>query len=285
MSNITINGKRYNAKELSDEALRFVADFAKNIRIEQPLPKDTDFTEAEDKEAQTQLRAMLALPSEMVNVMLAAFCAKHLSTMANILRTSSLQTQPKAFSTYVQVLSLLPEATQEPYWRMFLSSPESNGIPNIVGNAFVQGIQWRRPSGPGFICGAMIELLFWCDTDQGDDKKASMDSEVRKGIGRKTRAIKQTEGYQQLDQRQQLQIDRLDGILNVIEHMPGNAYLASTKDGLLGNIEGICGNEECDEDATMRCARCKSVEYCGSRCQSKHWKKDHKMRCFERVTG
>ncbi|KAG8705556.1 hypothetical protein FRC08_001616 [Ceratobasidium sp. 394] len=257
---------------------------AKNTRIDQPLPLDTDLTESEDKESQTQLRAMLALPPEVVGLMWAAFCARHLNKMATILRTLSLEKQPKAFATYVQIMSLFPEPSAEPYWRMFLRSPASNGITNIVGNAFAQGVQWRRPSGPGFICGALIELLFWCDTSQGDDKKASMDSATRKAVARKTRGLKASDGFQQLDGRQQIEIERLDGILNAIEHLPGDSYLSSTKDSLAGQVDHQCGNEDCDEEPTERCAKCKSVEYCSRSCQSKHWKKEHKVRCFERLS-
>jgi hypothetical protein len=49
-------------------------------------------------------------------------------------------------------------------------------------------------------------------------------------------------------------------------------------------VDDQCGNEECDEEPTMRCAKCKSVEYCGRECQSKHWKKEHKVRCFEKLS-
>jgi len=284
MSSITIRGKKYDTKELSAEAVGFTNDLAKKARIDEPLPADTDFNESEDKAVQTQLRAMIVLPPEVIGLMWAAFCAKHLSKMAIILRSLSLEKQPKAFATYVQIISLLPEAQHEPYWRMFLRSSDSDRIPNIVGNAFAQGVEWRRPSGPGFICGAIIELLFWCDPAQGDDKKASIDAEIRTAIARKTRAFKSSSTLQQLDQRQQAGIERLDGILNVIEQMPGDTYLVSTRDHLTGQVDDQCGNEECFEEPTMRCTKCKSVEYCGRECQSIHWKKEHKVRCFERLS-
>ncbi|KAG8710324.1 hypothetical protein FRC09_000186 [Ceratobasidium sp. 395] len=284
MSSITIRGKKYDATELTNEALKFTDDLATKIYITRPLPPDMDFTESDDKEAQTQLRAMLALPPEMVGLMWAAFCARHLTKMAKILHTLSLEKQPKAFATYIQVMSLFPEPKSEPYWRMFLRSSDSDGISNIVGNAFAQGVEWRRPSGPGFICGAIIELLFWCNTEQGDDKKASMDSKIRKAVARKTRAIKSSDAHQQLDMRQQVEIERLDGILNVIEVMPGDTYLTSTKQSLVEEIDYQCGNEDCDDTPIERCGKCKSVEYCGRSCQSKHWKKEHKVRCFERLS-
>ncbi|KAG9124556.1 hypothetical protein FRC07_011143 [Ceratobasidium sp. 392] len=301
MSSITVRGRKYDAKEISNEAITFADDFAKKTYITQPLPANTDFTEAEDKEAQTQvcahlsrraivsypphkLRAMLVLPPEVVGLMWAAFCARHINKMATALRNLSLEKQPKAFATYIQIMSLFPEARSEPYWRMFLRSSDSDGIANIVGNAFAQGVEWRRPSGPGFICGAIIELLFWCNTQQGDDKRASMDSKIRKAVARKTRAIKASDAFPRLDGRQQMEIERLDGILNVIDLMPEDTYLASTRDGLAGQVDGQCGNEDCDNPPTERCAKCKSVEYCGRSCQSKHWKKEHKVRCFERLS-
>ncbi|KAJ1303896.1 hypothetical protein OPQ81_008308 [Rhizoctonia solani] len=170
-----------DSEAFRNEAILFTDMMAKNARLDEPLPADQDFSEAEDKEIQSQLQAMDILPQEAKSVMWAAFCAKHVSKLARNLRDLSLETQPKAFSTYVQILSLLPEASEEPYYRMFLSSPESRLLSNLIGNNFARGILWRNPSGPGFICGLLIELLFWCDTAEGDDKKSPMDASVHAG--------------------------------------------------------------------------------------------------------
>lgn len=222
---------------------------------------------------------MYVLPQKMISIMWAAFCAKHVSKLAKILRELSLDTQPKAFSTYIQILSLFGEASREPYYRMFLTSPDCEGLTNVIGKAFVQGVKWRHPSGPGFICGLIIELLFWCNTAEGDDKKSAMDADLRKRVAEKIKLLKANNGFARLGIQQRADIERLDGILNIIEEMPEDFYLRSTRDHLLGQMD-CCGNEECAEEPTMRCARCKTVEYCGKECQAKHWKGGHKVRCF-----
>ncbi|KAF8674619.1 MYND finger [Rhizoctonia solani] len=193
-----------------DEAISFTDMMAKNARLDEPLPAGQDFSEAEDKELQTQLRAMDILPREAKSIMWAAFCAKHVGKLANNLRELSVETQPKAFSTYVQILSLLPEAAEEPYYRIFLSSPDSRLLANLVGNAFSRSILWRSPSGPGFICGLLIELLFWCDTSEGDDKKSSMDASTRRRVARKIASIKSHSNFQYLPVTQKADIERLD---------------------------------------------------------------------------
>ncbi|CAE6467097.1 unnamed protein product [Rhizoctonia solani] len=279
MSTITINGRTMDVQAFRDEAISFTDMMAKNARLDEPLPAGQDFSEAEDKELQTQLRAMDILPREAKSIMWAAFCAKHVGKLANNLRELSVETQPKAFSTYVQILSLLPEAAEEPYYRIFLSSPDSRLLANLVGNAFSRSILWRSPSGPGFICGLLIELLFWCDTSEGDDKKSSMDASTRRRVARKIASIKSHSNFQYLPVTQKADIERLDGVLTVIEQMPEDFYLKSTRDHLLSRAD-CCGNEGCAEEPTTRCARCRSVQYCGKKCQTKHWKNGHKVRCF-----
>jgi hypothetical protein len=286
MSTININGRNMNAQALNAEAVSFTNLLARAARLDDPLPTGHDLSESEDKEIQAQvcdrkrprictdspkIQAMYVLPKEAISLMWAAFCARHAGKLAKNLRELSLETQPKAFATYVQILSLLPEASHEPYYRIFLSSPESKQLPNIIGNAFAQGIQWRHPSGPGSICGLLIELLFWCDTTEGDDKKSSMDADVRKRVAHKTKLLKSSNNFQQLNIMQRADIERLDGVLEVIELMPGDLYLRSTREQLMGQVD-CCGNEECDKSPTMRCAKCKSVGYCGRECQAKHWK-------------
>ncbi|KAG8713992.1 hypothetical protein FRC11_010259, partial [Ceratobasidium sp. 423] len=187
-----------DAEAFRDEAITFTDMMAKNARLDEPLPTGQDFSEAEDKEIQTQIQAMDILPQEAKSIMWAAFCAKHASKLAKNLRELSLEAQPKAFSTYVQILSLLPEAAHESYYRMFLSSPDSRLLTNLIGNAFTRGIAWKRPSGPGFICGLLIELLFWCDAAEGDDKKSPMDASIRRRVARKITSIKANSNFQYL---------------------------------------------------------------------------------------
>ena len=38
---------------------------------------------------------------------------------------------------------------------------------------------------------------------------------------------------------------------------------------------------ECFPEKLMHCAKCKSVWYCGRKCQLEHWKDGHKMDCVK----
>ncbi|KAF6149080.1 hypothetical protein GIB67_018658 [Kingdonia uniflora] len=44
-----------------------------------------------------------------------------------------------------------------------------------------------------------------------------------------------------------------------------------------GSVEGEC--VICGGSGTKRCSGCKTVRYCSARCQSKHWKAGHKLKC------
>ena len=92
---------------------------------------------------------------------------------------------PFQISTLIQVLSLLPDPKTEPYFRRFIQSPQYADLPTIVADGFVQGIQWKRPSGPGQICGLIIHFLLWGNSTKGDDGKASIDADVRTKLAEK----------------------------------------------------------------------------------------------------
>lgn len=218
----------------------------------------------------------------MASFVWSPFCANYLSKMATVLRSLSPEKQPKAFATYIQILSLLPEPVTEPYWRIFLRSSASDGLANLIGDAFARGaIYYRRPSD---ICGLIIELMFWCDSTKGDDQKAAIDIAIRQALVEKLREVMSTAEFPKLELRERMNIERLNGVLNVIGEMPGAYYLTSTREHLLSSrVEGMCGNAKCAEEPTTRCGKCKTVEYCGRECQTKHWKEEHKGRCFKMV--
>ncbi|TBU25857.1 hypothetical protein BD311DRAFT_808899, partial [Dichomitus squalens] len=230
------------------------------------------------------LNALAILPAPELDYIYTAFSAKYLARLESSLRPLKRETQRKAISTYIQILSLLPDPEDNPYLRKFLQSSKAAGLPNLVASNFVQGITWLRPSGPGQICTLLIHFLFWCETSLGDDNKASIDKATRDALAARLADILTQPGIDRLPELQRVELERLEGILNAIEHMPGGHYLQSTNNFLKGQIQG---QEEClvcmDEDAGMLCSQCKTVKFCGKKCQLKAWKSGHKNRCWMMV--
>ena len=59
ISTINVNGKVYPKEALAKEAVSMARELAKNARLlDAPLSAGTDFTAAQDKELQTQVRVM-----------------------------------------------------------------------------------------------------------------------------------------------------------------------------------------------------------------------------------
>lgn len=276
----TFNGREYNVDGWIREAISLVELLAKNLKLLDPLPSDTDLTDADEKEIQSQINAMLILPPFAVLDFWSAFAAHHLGQLATSLRALSRTTQPRAFSTLIQVLSLLPDPKTEPYFRRFIQSPQYADLANIIADGFVQGIRWKRPSGPGQICCLIIHFLFWGNSTKGDDGKASIDADVRTKLARKLDALIGTPEFERLPEIQRVDIERLHGILKCIEGMPADYYLSSTRSYLEGQVDN-CGRSSCDEEAELACSKCKTVRYCGKKCQTWHWKNGHKLRCFQ----
>ena len=177
-------------------------------------------------------------------------------------------------------MSLIPDPKENSYFRRFLLQLRDN-LPTVIAQTFVQGVDWKRPGGPGYICTLIIHMLFWCDTSLGDDKNASIDASVRIALLAKLNELQSINSYAKFERHQQVEIERLAGILAVInsEKIPGNTYLVSTRQHLEGQVD-FCGNENCFEEALMTCSKCKSVRYCGKSCQQRDWKKGHKLKCF-----
>jgi len=226
---------------------------------------------------------MAALPPFQSEALWSAFAALHLDQLASSLRTLSLPTQRIAISTLIQILSLIPDPLTQPYFRKFLQNTSlSQGLPTLIASSFVEGIAWQRPSGPGHICTLIIHLLFWCGVDQGDDGKASIDASVRRALYQKLELLQKSEVFGQLDSErgQQVEVQRLSGILNTIDLPEVPMFIRSTQDHLAGQVDG-CQNPVCGEEAELTCARCKSVRYCGKGCQSLDWKEGHKLRCYQ----
>ena len=231
-----------------------------------------------------QLNALAILPRFLLNIIYRAFSAKHLPALANALRTVDPQTQPIALANYVQILSLLPEPANNPYFRRFLLNKSLIAdIPTIVVTAFVEGIKYKRPSGPGYICSLIITLLQWCDVSIGDDGQSRLNADLRKRLSARVAELhKAAANRTELEEFQRIEIERLDGLLRAIEHIggPPGYYLTSSRDFLISKSgEDLCA--VCDADASLTCSSCKGVRYCGQACQKRGWKAGHKYDCFK----
>jgi hypothetical protein len=223
---------------------------------------------------------MMVLPPFAITDFWTAVAAHHLPQLCHSLHALSHKTQPQAFATLIQILSLLPDPKTEPYFRRFLCDPtQPKGIPTLIAAAFVHGVAWKRPSGPGQICSLLIHCLFWADTSLGDDGKASINAEVRKELATKLGLLIQNDGFERLDRLQRVEIERLNGILQAVESMPADTYLKSTQKYLAEQLV-YCAKKNCASDAEMTCSRCKTVRYCGRSHQAHDWKTGHKLRCF-----
>jgi len=220
------------------------------------------------------------LHPEVISIFWGTFAANHLTDVAVSLRRLSHTTQRRAVSTAIQILSLIPDPKEQPYFRKFLrNSTASKDIPNIIANAFVKGTTWKRPSGPGHHCTLIIHTLFWCDPSLGDDGKASIDVEIRPALAAAIQSTIEHPRAADMEQMQLVEMQRLKGILAQIEGM-GAHFLKSTQDYLEGQVD-MCAGNLCDEEAELACSKCKTVRYCGKECQAWHWKNGHKARCFK----
>ncbi|KAG9037799.1 hypothetical protein FRB95_004086 [Tulasnella sp. JGI-2019a] len=131
----------------------------------------------------------------------------------------------------------------------------------------------------------IIHTLIWCDPSMGDDARASIDKQARVELADKLKGLESDTRFAGLEGRREAELKRLIGILGIVditEMGPPGFYVTSTR----GHIEGsLAGQEECvvcmAEDPLRTCSVCKSVMYCGAKCQSKDWKQGHNLRCYE----
>jgi hypothetical protein len=229
-----------------------------------------------------KIPAMLILPPEAISIFWNTFAANHLNDVSISLRRLSHTTQRQAVSTAIQILSLIPDPKEQPYFRKFLrNAVAAKDVPTIIARAFVKGTTWKRPSGPGHHCALIIHTLFWCDPSLGDDGKASVDADVRATLTTAIADLLESPRVADMAELQVVEMKRLHGILGAIEAMPEAHYLNSTRGYLEGQVDDFCAGNECDEDPELTCSKCKTVRYCGKECQAWHWKHGHKARCFK----
>ena len=247
-----------------------------------------------------QLKTLEVYPKKDQSLFFLALSARHLPALVSAIRTTSRETQNKALSSYIQLLSLLPDPERNPYLRKFLFSERAAGLPNLVAQAFNDGIEWLRPSGPGPLAALLRNLLQWCDTEMGDDKRASIDKARRDRLARKLGMIMANERFKNFELVHKVEVEMLHKLLNAIDAMEppaGEAHadeggtriqpgylLRSTREYLEGKIPGQYECNVCmEEDAELRCAKCKAVKYCSKECQMQDWKGGHRMQCYEAV--
>ena len=227
------------------------------------------------------------MPQEFTDPFYITFSAKYLPALAETLRKLSLTTQRRAFSTLVQILSLLPDPERDPYFRHFLGSPGCAGLPTVIASAFVTGVDWLRPSGPGHICDLLFYMLLWCDVEMGDDKQTCIDKATRESLAAKVSYLQGEESFARTDPNQHAQVARLAKALATLSSIPGaglpaTMWLASQRELAENSIRGLHDCAVCleDDEALFLCSKCKTVKYCSKECQLKAWKDGHKLRCF-----
>ncbi|KAF7972310.1 hypothetical protein HWV62_18490 [Athelia sp. TMB] len=282
----TFNGREYPADAMMKEVVAMAKMLADNARITNPLPAGVDLTGQEQKEIQDQINAMAVLPKPATDMFWTAFAANHLAALGSAMRALSHDSQPRALARYIQILSLLLDPKDDPYFRRFLQHPtQSKDVANIVASAFVKGIEWIRPSGPELIATLMIHLLFWVDPKTGDDGRGSIDAPNRGPLQAKLAAILESPSIKRLDLPQRVDLERLAGILGCMaSEEVGSYYIQSTQDYLQRDLDA-CGKWDCEEEdePELRCSKCKTVKYCGKAHQGWHWKNGHKLKCFAPV--
>ncbi|GJE98470.1 zinc finger MYND domain-containing protein [Phanerochaete sordida] len=273
------------------EIERFADDMAKELRLlDSPLPKDVDFNDEEMDTIQSRLNAMWHpnLPSSFTDPLYIAFSAKYLPALAASLRALSLDTQRNAFSTLVQVLSLLP-AERDPYARRFFASQQFAGVPTLLARAFVRGIAWLRPSGAGALCDLFYHMLIWGDPAGGDDAQTCIDKDARVALASTVKEIPTSEGFARLDEKQRRQVKQLAVALMMLNGEGGVRVVADNwiqaQRGLHeSSVRGILECAVCLEDEELFfCSKCKTVKYCSKECQLKAWKgkEGHKFQCYD----
>ena len=296
----TFNGREYNVDDWLREAISLEELLAKNLKLLDPLPADTDLTDADEKEIQSQVRKMLDLDSvhhfSTLLYVIPDKCDAHLVSICHTRLLECIRSSSPGPTRNIPSQSLSHNAASclfdpppssfsppRPKNRTILSQVPPIAcadLPTIVADGFVQGIQWKRPSGPGQICCLIIHFLFWGNSTKGDDGKASINADVRTKLAERLGSLIGTPQFEQLPQIQRVDIERLHGILKAIQGMPEDYYLRSTRSYLEGQLDE-CGRTSCDEEAVLACSKCKSVKYCGKKCQTWHWKNGHKLRCSQ----
>ncbi|KAH8822667.1 hypothetical protein DL96DRAFT_304462 [Flagelloscypha sp. PMI_526] len=284
-------GKVYKADEWLPEMNAFAAMLADNALLtpQHQLGAGVDMDEAQQKSLRMQLSAMAPFPNFFQVDMWSTFAARYLPALHSALKNLSFSAQRTWASYLICILTLMGGPKDNVYLRKYLISESGTGFAQLVASLVSSSnpaIQSFHPSGPGHIASFIIDLLFWCPPEQGDDERASIDLPTRTLLRTWTGSIQQI-SENELDDFQQIELQRLVGVLESIDNMPSPPdqpafFVNSTKQYLADQTETICaGRDMCDEYPQHRCAKCKTIRYCSQDCQTWAWKNGHKLRCHK----
>ncbi|KZV65511.1 hypothetical protein PENSPDRAFT_737688 [Peniophora sp. CONT] len=270
-----------------------LAEKARLAPDSEPLPSGTDFSDEEYKATIEQLKAKSALPKHASESVGCAFAAKYLLRLTTILRSLSHDTQPKAIYLYIRIISSLGNPTDRrpsnPYLKNFFMSEEhAKDLASLVASAIINIGQFTaKPGNLPTVCWQLYAIVVLGDSAWGDDGRACIDVSLRQALVEKLKPLMPpaeedvgASGTKDPIRRLvgSLEVAGMDGIgpnyLNAIRH----GWLTTLSSGIEGDADCVvCGEEEVD----LNCSRCKSAWYCSPECQSRAWKEEHKLRCFD----
>ncbi|KAF8596674.1 hypothetical protein BDV93DRAFT_454477 [Ceratobasidium sp. AG-I] len=270
---------------LFSEVTSFNKELAKKAHIEPPLSPGADLTQDDCKAVQIQLQDLRALPLNLRQIVWHEFTASQLTPLTTALCVLSQDTQPLAVNTLIQVLSLVPDYEPERYYRRFLYSPQSRGLADAVGRAFVRGVEYKRPSGLNAIGNLLYQLQIWGNEKQSDDGLSVFNSDVRKALTAKLDHDLRHDPalIEYLNRNPKFMMLRALFHLQLSEYTTEESMSAQFRPQIEGQSE-YCRRgdmDSCGEEAVMRCSKCKSVKYCSAECQAVHWNKGHKFHYFK----
>jgi hypothetical protein len=198
-----------------------------------------------------------------------AFSAKYLPALAHAIRTTSLDTQPKALACYIQLLTLLPPPQINPNISKFFASPLSDGLPTLITRALLRGLERYAPGGIVITCVLIMNMLYSCDPATGDDGDAPMDAQTRADLEAYLEAFPASDAHDARDECARNAVEMLDTALKQIKLFsplfggPPGTYLRDMRGfGALRTVGwgecAVCFAKERKEDGfELRvCSRC-----------------------------
>ncbi|VDC06212.1 unnamed protein product [Peniophora sp. CBMAI 1063] len=154
----------------------------------EPLPAGIDFTSDEYDAIVEQLKAKSNLPKHAAESVECAFAAKYLERLVTVLRTLSLEAQPKAISIYIRIISLLGNPVDgrpsNPYLRNFFTSEEhAKDLASLIARAIVNGVEFTaKPGSLSAVCRQLYTIVVFGDSSWGDDGRACIDLPLRQAV-------------------------------------------------------------------------------------------------------